>query len=886
MTQNTPSNPNSASTPIPETIPDILAFQAERIPDADAILSPGGPCYTYARLLEAVRSAGSLLKDAAVKRSDRVAIVLPNGPEAAVAFLAAASYAVSAPLNPAYGANEIDFYLSDLKARLLIVPRGIGSPAVEVAAARGIPVMEWDPAAGAAACPPFAQADDIALVLHTSGTTSRPKMVPLTQRNLCLSARHIAQWFSLSESDCCLNIMPLFHVHGLIGAVLSSLAAGASVVCTPGLDATRWYEWMARFRPSWFTAVPTMHQAILARAALHEDIVKAGRLRFIRSCSSALAPKLMEDLEAAFGVPVLESYGMTEASHQIASNPLPPRPHKAGSVGPAAGPEVAVMDSQGNLLPSGRTGEIVLRGPTITRGYLSNPEANEKGFSKGWFRTGDQGHIDGDGYIFISGRIKEIINRGGEKISPREIDEVLLQHPDVSQAVAFPIPHVQLGEDVGAAVVLKPGAKARVSDLRRFAASRLAFFKVPRVIRILEEIPKGATGKVQRTGLAQRLGLQPIDDTAVPKAAFRAPENPLQEKLVRLWSDVLAVKDIGVDDSFFALGGDSILATALMIRLAREMGTHLSLADFMDNPTIAGMAEAIQADIQGKPAAGTHLLVEIQPRGNFPPLFCFPGRDGNLLGFWNLSRRLGPEQPVYAFAADRTGRSNRPLTIEEIAAACVRLMRSIEPRGPYRLLGNCFGGLVVYEMARQLSQEGEETVLLAMLDCFNIAWRRRLPAARLCTLRANHAAVRFRFHWKNLSRLGMDQRFDYLKRRAALFVREARLRVLQRVHDACVRMRKPLPEIVSQIDFAHRWAEQKYKRRSYSGTVSLFRTTDPAAGIYPAPLMGWEGLLQGRVDLYDVPGEHLAMLSEPAVDAIAAVLRGTGYTVPLKKGTV
>lgn len=876
MTQDPFSSPSDATSPVPETIPGILAFQAERIPDAAAILSPGGPGYTYAQLNEVVRSAGKIFEDAAVKRSDRVAIVLPNGPEAAVAFLAAASYAVSAPLNPAYTADEFAFYLSDLHARLLIVPRGSDSVAVGVAAARGIPVMEWDVAAGAAACQPSAQPEDIALVLHTSGTTSRPKMVPLTQRNLSLSARHIAQWFAMSGSDCCLNIMPLFHVHGLIGAVLSSLAAGASVVCTPGLDVTRWYEWMAQFRPTWFTAVPSMHQAILSRAALNEGIIKANRLRFIRSCSSALAPKLMEDLEAVFGVPVLESYGMTEASHQIAGNPLPPRPHKAGSVGLAAGPEVGVMDPDGNLLPAGRTGEIVLRGPTITSGYLSNPEANEKGFSRGWFRTGDLGHIDGDGYIFISGRIKEIINRGGEKISPREIDEVLLEHPDVSQAVAFSIPHVQLGEDVGAAVVLKPGSKAGVSDLRRFAASRLAYFKVPRVIRILEEIPKGATGKIQRVGLAERLGLQPIDDTAIPRAEFRAPQTPLQETLARLWSDVLAVKNIGVDDSFFALGGDSILATTLMIRAARETGTSLSLADFMDNPTIAGMAEMVEAGKQERPPGGTHLLVRIQPRGSLPPIFCFPGRDGNLLGFWNLSRRLGPEQPVYAFAANRTGPSYPALTVEEIAVACIRLMQAMQPRGPYRLLGNCFGGLVVYEMARRLRQEGEETVLLAMLDCFNMEWTRRLQAAKLLMHRARHGAARFRFHAKNLGRLSMDQRLNYIKQRAALFVREARLRVLQHVYNAYVRWGKIPPPVVSRIDFAHRWAERHYIRRAYSGAVSLFKTTDPAAGIYPAPLMGWEGLLQGPVDLYDVPGEHLAILSEPAVDTVASVLKRKG----------
>jgi acyl-CoA synthetase (AMP-forming)/AMP-acid ligase II len=360
---------------------------------------------------------------------------------------------------------------------------------------------------GPPARPGPAETDDIALVLHTSGTTSRPKIVPLRQSNVAASAAHIGASLALTPEDACLNIMPLFHIHGLIAAVLASLAAGGSVCCTPGFNGFRFFAWFEHARPSWYTAVPTMHQALLGLAARHKPAIAAGRLRFIRSSSASLPPQVMTALEEAFGVPVLESYGMTEAAHQMASNPLPPRPHFAGSVGIAAGPEIAIMTDDGAILPAGEIGEVVIRGRNVTAGYENNPDANAKAFTGGWFRTGDQGALDAEGYLRLTGRLKEIINRGGEKISPLEVDTVLMDHPAVAQVVTFAVPHDKLGEEVGAAVVLREGASLDAPALRDFAAARLAPFKVPRHVVFLAEIPKGATGKLQRIGLAEKLGL-------------------------------------------------------------------------------------------------------------------------------------------------------------------------------------------------------------------------------------------------------------------------------------------------------------------------------------------------------------------------------------------
>ena len=345
------------------------------------------------------------------------------------------------------------------------------------------------------------------MVLHTSGTTSRPKIVPLSVANLCASAANIRDTLYFTAEDIGLNIMPLFHIHGLIAGVLAPLSAGSQVFCTPGFNALKFFAWMDEAKPTWYTAVPTMHQAIVARAKGNAEIIRRNPLRFLRSSSSSMPPQVIKDLEEIFGAPLIEAYGMTEATHQMASNPLPPKSRKPGTVGLPAGPEIAIMDQGGSLLGPDKTGEIVIRGANVTAGYENNPTANEEGYLNGWFRTGDQGAMDADGYISITGRLKEIINRGGEKVSPREVDEIIMDHPAVAQVVCFGMPHPKLGEEVAAVVVFKEGATATERELQDFVARRAADYKVPKKILFMEEIPKGATGKLQRIGLAQKLGL-------------------------------------------------------------------------------------------------------------------------------------------------------------------------------------------------------------------------------------------------------------------------------------------------------------------------------------------------------------------------------------------
>ncbi len=499
------------------TLIELIAAGADAAP---ALFAPGTPALNYSSLRGLVARTRASLNGHGIGRNDRVAIVLPNGPEMATAFIAMASSATAAPLNPSYRSDEFKFYFEDLRAKALVVEAGSTSPALEVARELGIRVLtlQPEPAQGAGSFALVgdghgpcvagpAAPDDIALILHTSGTTSRPKIVPLTQRNVSVSAGNIAEALAFTATDCGLNIMPLFHIHGLMAGVLAPLSAGSKVFCTPGFNALRFFAWMDEAKPTWFTAVPTMHQAILSRAAGNRDIIKQHPLRFMRSSSSSMPPQVIAEMEQTFGAPLIEAYGMTEAAHQMASNPLRGK-RIPGSVGLAAGPQVALMNEAGLLLKPGETGEIVIRGANVTSGYEANPQANASAFTNGWFRTGDQGTIDDEGYISLTGRLKEIINRGGEKISPREVDEVLMDHPSVRQAVVFGVKHDKLGEDVAVVIVLREGTSATETDIRQFVSARLAPYKVPRKVLFMEQIPLGATGKLQRIGLAAKLGLE------------------------------------------------------------------------------------------------------------------------------------------------------------------------------------------------------------------------------------------------------------------------------------------------------------------------------------------------------------------------------------------
>ncbi|MGC2698443.1 MAG: acyl--CoA ligase [Candidatus Angelobacter sp.] len=462
---------------------------------------------TYDSLRRQVISMAESLAAMGIRRGDRVANVLPNGLPTIVAFLAGVMAGTAAPLNPAYRYDEFCFYLDDTSAKVLLAPPDGAEDARRAAAHLKIPVYVVDMDAKghvsimdapkrASVTPP--DGDDVALVLHTSGSTGRPKRVPLKNKNIAVSCANVAKTYDLKPSDVSLCVMPLFHIHGLVASTLSTFMTGGTVVVPNKFNPMSFWRTVREQSVTWYSCVPTIHQLSVAR--LHEKPEGIDKLRFVRSCSSALSPALMEKLEKVIQVPVLEAYGMTEASHQMCSNPLPPRERKAASVGPGTGVKVGIMDEDGRILSSGTLGEVVIQGPNVIEGYENNPEANAKSFTNGWFRTGDQGMIDGDGYLHLTARIKELINRGGEKIAPLEIDEVMMTHPSVSEAVAFGMAHPTWGEEVAIAVVLKEPQTEAV--LMEHCKRHLADFKVPKKILIVDKIPRTATGKIQRRAVA------------------------------------------------------------------------------------------------------------------------------------------------------------------------------------------------------------------------------------------------------------------------------------------------------------------------------------------------------------------------------------------------
>ena len=499
----------------------ILAIDGNNV----FIQAPDESNITYKDLLKYVDNTFNQLSSLNIKKEDRIALALENGSAMACTFVAIASNFTSCPLNPSFTKEEFKFYYDDLKVKAVIIEENKLLQAREAAEELNIEIIDLKKKTSSnfiklnievnntnKTCSPNCNEDDIAMILHTSGTTSRPKMVPLSNKNLMASAKNISTTLNLNKHDKCLNIMPMFHIHGLIAAILAPIYQSGSIITPSGFDALKFFRWIEEYKPTWYTAVPTMHQAILSRAPRNIDIIRSNPLKFIRSSSASLPSIVMENLERVFNTCVIESYGMTEAAHQMTSNPLPPSKRKSGSVGLAAGPDVALL-YKNQIINNDKnnrniTGHIIIKGENVTNGYINNPKANAESFINGWFLTGDEGMFDDDGYLKITGRLKEIINRGGEKISPKEIDEILMDNKNIQQAVAFSVPHEKLGEDLFAAVVLKENKITNEDELKDYCKNRLTKFKIPRKILIIQEIPKGPTGKLQRIGLAEKLGIK------------------------------------------------------------------------------------------------------------------------------------------------------------------------------------------------------------------------------------------------------------------------------------------------------------------------------------------------------------------------------------------
>jgi acyl-CoA synthetase (AMP-forming)/AMP-acid ligase II/thioesterase domain-containing protein/acyl carrier protein len=813
---------------------------------------------SYRSLVDRLESIRAQLADAGIGRDDRIVIVLPNGLAMATMLLAVISDAIAAPLNPAYTADEFSFYLDDLRPRAVIVTETTDSAVRDVARSRSVRVIELrgeslclqdggTPVAASSRRP--ASRDDHALLLHTSGTTNRPKLVPLTHGNLSTSAQNVAASLELTSADRCFNMMPLFHVHGFVGALLSSLCSGGSVVCTAGFRASKTINWMNKFEPTWYTAVPTIHGAVLD--SLDAESPRP-TLRFIRSSSAALPSTTRARLEEAFAAPVVEAYGMTEAAHQIASNPWKGA-RKLGTVGPATGPEIALLGDGAITRSAGATGEIVIRGANVMTAYLDNPAANADAFLDGWFRTGDAGCLDAQGYLTITGRLKEVINRGGEKIAPTEVEEALLAHADVERAVVFATPHPRLGQDVAAAVVVRSASTLSRAELRRFVAIKVAPFKVPHHIVFVDEIPTGSTGKVQRVGLAARLGVAASNGD---DRHFVEPRDDVERRVAEIFSDVLHLDAaVSVVDDFVALGADSLHFEELLAEVQREFDRTLPASAMLHEPTVEHLAALLRDD--DTEVGDDPIVIPIQTDGARPPLFCVM-RAGTLVTARHFVPELGGDQPVYGvWMPAMHGDKDAAGSVEEIAAACRRAISDVQPRGPYFFFGYSTGGLVAYELARQCTAVGERVGLVVMADT---PYPVPLPSLR--------------------------------DRVAKLFSREGLPVAMRRLHQFARRvpavrvLAKPQPPTELEVR-AHEFAavgvdmyatirrEREYVStdRPAAAPVVLFSCRPTMEEIcHGSRVLGWERYVQDDWEVVEVPGSHDTMLGEPHVHTLAARL--------------
>jgi oxalate---CoA ligase len=586
---------------------DILSTHARNNPESLAILSPQRMPLTYAVLCQHIYEIARLLNESGIRRNDRIAVIFPTGPEAAVAFLTVSSCATCVPLNPVFSAHEFSAYFRKSGIKALIIQAGLETHAMQAAHELGLSIVEavpgdtgglftlFPPISPDKAIdiePEFAQGEDILTVIATSGTTSLPKLITLPQRLFITGCTLRQHAFQLTEQDRLLNVRPLFY-SGPISNMVASLVAGASIICTTGFEPLEFSTWLDEHQPTWYSAPPALHQSLaIYTASQSKGHAIKSNLRFIHSSSTSLPGSLMREMERLFDVPVIQGYASTETG-LIAINPLPPGTRKENSVGVTVGLEIKIVDQHGNAVRQGEVGEVLVQGETVRAGQGYDEEPNASDLTDGWYRVGDYGYLDSDGYLYVLGRVKETINRAGEKISPAEVEQVLLRHPAVQEATVFPVVDLRLGSDVGAVIVPRAGITLTVKEIQNFVAALLVSFKVPRYVVLAAEIPKSPNGKIQRLTLAERLGVKAAEHRQ--QVNFVPPATPLEDQLVALWAQVLGRDKgtIGIHDEFLDLGGDSLTATKLIAQIRKSIRVEISPLDLFDASTVAQQAALI-----------------------------------------------------------------------------------------------------------------------------------------------------------------------------------------------------------------------------------------------------------------------------------------------------
>jgi oxalate---CoA ligase len=858
---------------VPSTVWDVLSRQACQTPLAPAILAPGRRDLTYRALADQVRSAVDALNDFGFGRGDRIAVALPAGPECPVALVSVMSGCVCVPLNPAYSVAEFSSSFSNSRVAALVTRSGDVPNAALAAKQSGVRVVELEPLSSDEAgrfqlrCDSrspsrhgaYPAADDLAAVFGTSGTTSSPKLIPLTQAAVCDRARRARRSVDLSSSDRCLDLIPSFQVAAIGVSILGSMFAGAGCVYR-GVTAPADFErGLIEVKPTW-CALPVPFLEMLLDTPPSEkrrqsDGARYPGLRAFFTGGAPMSPDTVEAIERKFGVPLQNYYAAAECGG-VAVNPLPPGLRKRGSVGLSMGLELAVFDESGQTVQPAQAGEIAVRGPGVFSGYENAGVAGDSVFSGDWYRTGDRGYLDSDGYLFLTGRLGNSINRGGEKISPEEIEGVLRRHPAVRDAVAFPIPHEVLGHEVAALIVMREGGantNADTNEVRHYVAQNLAAFKVPRAILVVDRVPRGPAGKMQRNQLASLFAAELASAMQARGSVYDPPRTTVERMLSEIWAGILKIDRIGIRDRFLDLGGNSLLAVNLLTEVERKFGRSIPMAPFWQSPTVENLA----ALVVGADYKKCSVMLPVHTLGARPPLFCvLPGWFVSEMEL--LSRYLGPDQPVYALIPDpRPGAGQSGLTREEIVAECVAAMEGVQDEGPYFVIGRSVGGLVALDIAQRLRSVGKTVALLGLLDTYypGITRQGLLPAPlRQLDFLIGEFVVVPRSKWA-----------EHLRRLPWRAVRSSLRRLSGR----------RLPSRIADVALftgLQRLFHGEPER--WPGRIVYFAAESSKHRRFPDRRIYWSKAAEQGLEVYLVPGDHNMMVQEPHIREFAATLKG------------
>ena len=827
------------------TIGDAIRLHAATQPDHPAIVSTGLQPLTYRELQTLIDETRVALRAASLGRDTRIAVAMPDNINAALAIIAVSCAAVSIPVNPKQTLSEVEASFLKLKPVAVVLANNDSSTARTAAERLGITIIEamiertrigMRIGAGQASSERNASLADgpdpesTAFILQTSGSAAEPKLIPFSHRNMLAAAARNQSWFKLTTQDRCLSASPPFYSHGLKVTVLTPLLSGGTVVFPADGSRFSFSEWFEDLKPTWYSAGPTLHRMVLDQVRNEANAAKRHALRFILSGGAPLPQNVLEGLRDTLDVPVVEHYGSSEAA-QIAANLPPPGPAKQGTCGVPWSGIVRIVDENGVDLVPGQQGEVLVGGPTLISGYLDAPELNRASFSNGWFRTGDLGSIDEDGFLTLHGRFSEVINRGGEKISPLEIDDALMRHPAVAEAIAFPVPHPRLGQDVAAAVVLRPGMAATSVELRRYLQDQVASFKVPRRIVICDHLPKATSGKVVRRQMGELLADRPAPEAtaSAPAQAAGAAVNTLTVQLIELWERLLRTTPISIDDDFTDRGGDSLLAMEMLAEVEKLTGQRIPASVLFEAHTIRQLSQALsEQNIQPKS------VIKMNAEGSLPPLFLFHG-DYNGGGLYSarLATMIGADQPLFVVAPHDLGQDPIPLSVPAMAARLLPLVREAQPHGPYRLSGYCLGGLIAFELARSLIAEGERVEMVAMIDSPTVSARASMKLA--------------------LSAM----------RPARLFDRRFADRIMKRVYYIFSQMDRPADSLAA-------WVANVFKWQHNERDANLFSALDYAPKPLAVPVVYFQAIygpaawrrLSPNIQTVKMQGDHAGVVRD------------------------